>query len=158
MIWFDSLILVILAVACVKGFMSGFVTQIATLAGVVLGALFAGKVAEFILPYLDGASSSANVLSIASFTIAFGLIMVGVIFAGKLINTLVDAMMLGIPNKLAGAFFCALKYLFVFSIALNLLIQMDGDEKLMTPQIKENSVSFHYITKISSIIVPYLKL
>ncbi|WP_029905127.1 CvpA family protein [Prevotella sp. 10(H)] len=156
--WFDIVVVILILVTLVKGFFSGLVMQIASLAGIILGAIFAGKLSEYIAPWLisfiDG---SPHIIGPLSYIIAFIIILIALFFAGKLVNKFVDALQMSTLNRLAGAIFCAAKWLVVFSILLNLLVEFDQDKKIIKEDIRENSHTYPLVTEIAKTVIPYLR-
>ena len=52
MSWFDIIVILVLLAAFIKGLKKGLTMQLAGLVAIIIGAIFAGKAAEIILPYL----------------------------------------------------------------------------------------------------------
>lgn len=156
--WFDLVVVVIVLLTFVKGFMSGLVMQIASLVGIILGAVFAGQLAPIIEPYLLSWTGGApHIIAPLSFIIAFLLILMALILAGKLIQSLVDALSMSILNRLAGALFCAAKWIIIFSIAINLLAEFDQNKRIISEEIRTGSQTYPFITEIARTVIPYLR-
>ncbi|NDV77356.1 CvpA family protein [Dysgonomonas sp. 511] len=156
--WFDLVILIIIGLTLVRGAFSGFIMQAATLLGVILGAIFAGKLSEIIAPKLmELVNASSHIISPLSYIVAFVLIMIALIFAGKLLESAIDALKMTALNRLAGAIFCAVKWLIVFSIILNIVVEFDQNRQLIKDDVRETSVSYPYIMKIAQTVIPYLR-
>lgn len=154
--WFDIIVFLVLIFALVKGYMSGFVMQVAWLAAFIFAGIFAGQVAGIILPYIQNIHSSAYIRPI-TFIISFILIMIIIILIGSIIHSFIKAIKLNSINKLAGSFLSSIKYLFLISLLVNLILQFDKNEFIFTPEIKEKSVTLKYVEKIAPVVIPYLK-
>lgn len=156
--WFDLVVVIIAGLALVKGFFSGFIMQAATLAGIILGAIFAGKLAAFIAPemisLIDG---SPHIIGPLSYIIAFVIILVILFFAGKLIESFADALQLSALNRLAGALFSCAKWIILFSIALNLLAEFDQDKKIIQEDIRKESYTYPLVSEVAKTVIPYLR-
>lgn len=138
--------------------MSGFVMQLASLCGLVLGAFFAGKLSGYIAPKLiELTGGAAHLIGPLSYLIAFALIIIVMLLLGKAVQSLVKAMELNLLNRLAGALFCSLKYLLLFSIVLNLIIEIDQGEVIIKKDVRENTYTYTYIQQIAPFAIPYLK-
>lgn len=156
--WFDLVVVILVLVTLIKGFFSGLVMQIASLAGIILGAIFAGKLSEYIAPWLinliDG---SPHIIGPLSYIVAFIAILVALFFAGKLLESFVDALKMTILNRLAGAVFCAAKWIVVFSIVLNLVAEFDQHKRIIKEDVREKSHTYPLVTEIAKTVIPYLR-
>tara|TARA_B110000196_G_scaffold288340_1_gene273298 strand:+ start:222 stop:797 length:576 start_codon:yes stop_codon:yes gene_type:complete len=102
MIWFDWLALILLIALAVRGFTRGLILQLSAVVAVALG-LFGGL-------YLYSAASAMlpdighPVLKlVAGFTVVFVVIALSVSFLARALKTAVDALLLGIVDRLLGA-------------------------------------------------------
>lgn len=121
--WLDWLILVLLLLAAFKGYQRGFIVEVASLAALLLG-LWAGvhlssRVAEAI-----GMAPERTALA---FLITFLLVLIGVHLLARLITSMINAVQLGLPNRLAGTVFGLVRAAFVYSVLLNVLAGVRGD-------------------------------
>lgn len=156
--WFDLVVVILILLTLLKGFFSGFVMQIAMLAGLILGAVFAGKLSEIIAPKLiELTGVSSHIVAPLSYIVAFIAILVGLYFIGKLLETVIKAIQLNIFNRLAGALFCSLKWIVIISILLNLLIEFDQDKKIIKEDVRENSITYPFISEVATTVIPYLR-
>jgi membrane protein required for colicin V production len=156
--WFDLVVVILVLVTLVKGFFSGLVMQVASLAGIVLGAIFAGQLSALIAPELIRfTDASPHIIGPLSYIIAFVAILVGLFFAGKLIESFVEALQIGFLNRLGGAVFCCAKWIVIFSILLNLLVEFDQNKVYIKEDVREHSYTYPYIAKISQTVIPYLR-
>jgi membrane protein required for colicin V production len=156
--WFDLVVVILILVTLGKGFFSGLVMQIASLAGLVLGAVFAGQLSALIAPKLIQVTDVApHIIGPLSYIVAFAAILVGLFFAGKLIESFVNALQLSFLNRLAGAVFCCTKWIVLFSILLNLLAEFDQNKTLIKEDVRENSRAYPYIAEVSRAVIPYLR-
>lgn len=156
--WFDLVVLILIALTLIKGFFSGLIMQVATLAGIILGAIFAGKLAAIIAPKLmtlvDG---SPHIIGPLSYILAFVAILIALFFIGKLIESFADALKMTILNRLAGALFCCAKWIILFSIGLNLLVEFDQNKNIIKEDIREESFFYPYISEVAKTAIPYLR-
>ena len=60
-------------------------------------------------------------------------------------------------NRVAGACFCCIKWLVIFSILVNIVSEMDQDKHLIKEDVRENTYTYKYVTTIAQLVVPYLK-
>jgi len=156
--WFDLVVVILILLALIKGFFFGFVMQIAMLAGLILGAIFAGKLSEFIAPELIKLTDvSPHIMAPLSYIVAFIAILVALFFAGKLVESFIKAVKLNTFNRIAGALFCSLKWIVLFSILLNLLVEFDRDKKIIKEDIRENAITYSVVSEVAQTVIPYLR-
>jgi membrane protein required for colicin V production len=156
--WFDLVVAILVLVTLAKGFFSGLVMQIASLAGLILGAVFAGRLSAIIAPKLISLTGvSPHIIGPLSYVVAFLIIIVALLFAGKLLQSFVDAIKMNTLNRLAGALFCCAKWVIVFSILTNLIIEFDQDKQLVKEDIRENSHTCPIVIDIARTVIPYLR-
>ena len=142
--WIDVIILVLLIWTIIKGFRKGFIIELASLLALILGIFGAIKFADFTAGYL-----SANVdlpedyTPLIAFALTFILIVIGVHFIARLVQTLVKMVALNFINRLAGAVFSGLKTLLILSFVLFFVESIDQNIKLI-PQQKKNDSLFYY--------------
>lgn len=157
--WLDILILIICIAALVRGFFTGFIMQIATLAGIILGIIFAGEIASLISPYIEGWMEDAKqFVAPVSYLISFILILIIVTLIGRLVNYLAKAVLLDTANKMAGAVFCMGKWILIISILINLVAIFDSNKNILTEKTRNSSYSYAALIEIANIISPYLQL
>jgi membrane protein required for colicin V production len=157
MTWIDFVTLIIAGYSIFKGFRDGLIHQITSLLGLVFGAIFAGTIARFLEPGLSSLfRSSPHIVGTISYLIAFILILVGFSFLGKMIKGFVDAIHVGFLNNIGGAFFCALKWLLIFSLFLNVVERLDSHEWIIKAETKQKSTTHNFVKSLMPIVVPYL--
>lgn len=156
--WFDLIVIILVLITLVKGFFSGLVMQIASLAGLILGAIFAGQLSTIIAPKLISLTdASAHIIGPLSYIVAFLIIIIVLLFAGKLLQSFVNAIKMNILNRLAGALFCCAKWIIVFSILMNLIVEFDQDKQLIKEDIRENAHSYPIVMDIAQTVIPFLR-
>jgi len=131
--------------------------QLASLVGLIVCAIFAGKIAQILSPYiisLTGASDYA--IKALSYLSAFILIMIVFLIIGKLLDSFFKAVKINLLNRLAGSVFSAAKWLIIISILLNLIVSVDKNEHLIKADIRENSLTYPYVKAITPRFIPFL--
>ncbi len=156
--WFDLVVVILVLVTLVKGFFSGLIMQVATLAGIILGAIFAGKLSEYIAPELIKLTeASPHIIGPLSYIIAFVAILIALFFAGKLLESFADTLAMNTLNRLAGSLFCAAKWIIIFSILLNLIVEFDQDKKIIKEDVRTKSYTYPLISEVATVVIPYLR-
>ena len=153
----DIIFLVILAFGAVRGFMKGFIYEVAMLGALFLcyflGFKMAASVAEYLFKTFGG---HPETLRIVSFSIVWIGISIGAWFLAKLFEGLINIAALGIFNKIAGVVFGFLKYAFLLSLFLYFFNKVDTKFNLISTDKKAESIFYYPLLRISKTVVPYL--
>jgi len=156
--WFDIIIAIILVYAFFRGYRSGFIKQLASLAGIIACILLSSKVSFLILPYLrEWGSIPQNLVEPAAFITSFLLIFAVFMILGHMLQTIINTIKLGLLNRLAGAALSIAKWFFIISVIINLLERIDKDRTLIPEDISEKSKTYRYIKPLAPEIATYLK-
>ena len=97
-------------------------------------------------------------MPIVSFIITLVVVILVIYLLGKIIEKLIDLVALGFFNKLLGLFFGVLKGALLVSVILFVINSFDGNQRLIKPHVKENSLLYGPVEKIIPTIVPWLDL
>lgn len=150
--WLDLILLIILALAAWKGFQRGFLIELASLAGLVLGIWAGLRFSDRVTEALDLEVKHAAV----AFLITFVLVLLLVVLLGHLLTKVIDIAQLSVPNKLAGIAFGALRSGFTLSIALNLVLGYS--EGAFPPvAVREGSAFYTPLQAFAPLAVPQLQ-
>jgi len=157
MTWFDLVVFAIIIFAVVRGFISGLIMQLASLAGLIVCAFFAGQIAALISPYIiELTKSSGYLIKPISYLCAFILIMIAFLLLGKLLEGVMKTVKINFVNRLAGGAFSVVKWLIVVSILLNLIVGIDKNEKIIKAEVKEKSYTYKPVKAITPYFIPFL--
>ena len=157
MSWFDIIISLVLLGAFVRGLQKGLVLQLTRFAAIILAAIFAGMVAQRILPFLlKTINISLNLAGVVSYILAFIVIVFAINFIGKMIHSLFKALHISFLNKIMGAIVGVAGAMIVLSILLNLAVMLDLDEELISNKTKTDSLLYSTVQVVVPAIVPYL--
>jgi len=153
----DLVFTVLLLWAAYRGYTKGFIVQLATLAALLLGILGAVMFSDFtssvIIKKFD---VSGQYLPIISFAVTFIAIVIAVHLLAKMLNKLMDAIALGILNRLLGVTFSVLKIAFIVSIILVLINKVDDKHQFIPESTKEESLMYKPLSNFAPMIFPYL--
>lgn len=153
----DLVFAILLLWAAYRGFTKGFIVQLATLAALLLGilgaVLFSDFTSELIIKKFD---VSGQYLPILSFAITFIAIVIAVHLLAKALNKLIDAIALGIVNRLLGVLFSLLKTAFIVSIVLVLINKVDNKYNFIPDETKNESLLYMPLSNFAPMIFPYL--
>ena len=153
----DLVFAVLLLWAAYRGFTKGFIVQLATLAALLLGILGAVMFSDFTSSLIiKKFEVSGQYLPIISFAITFIAIVIAVHILAKALNKLIDAIALGVVNRLLGVLFSVLKVAFIVSIILVLVNKADHKYNFIPKETTENSLLYKPLSNLAPMIFPYL--
>lgn len=155
--YIDIILGVLLIISAISGFRKGLVVELASLAALILGIWGAVKfsyiTSEFLVENFDWKWDHLN---IASFIITFVVIVILVHIVGSTVNKLVETVLLGFVNKLAGLVFGILKAALILSIILLVFDKIDDDMELLSNETKAQSRMYEPIRNLAPTIFPFI--
>jgi len=155
--YIDIILAILLVLAAISGFRNGLITEVVSLAALVLGIWgaieFSYVTSDFLVENLNIQSDH---LGIISFIITFIVIIILVHIVGNVINKMVETMMMGFINKLAGLVFGVLKAALILSIILLVFDFIDEDVKILSEKAKSESRMYEPIRNFAPSILPFI--
>ena len=155
--YIDIILAILLLLSAISGFRKGLVVELASLAALVLGIWgaveFSYITTEFLIENLNVTSDH---LPIISFVVTFIVIVILVHIVGNVVNKMVETVMLGFINKLAGMVFGFLRAALVLSIVMVVFDKIDEDVEILSEQTKENSKLYEPVRKLAPSIFPFI--
>lgn len=154
----DIILAIFLLYFAFKGFSSGLLISVATLAGLVLGFYAASYFSEFTANWLlnDMGLKSGNIRLIA-YIVTFVIVVILIFLLGKFMTGVVKTVGLGIVNRLAGALFGIAKGLLIASFVFLLFARIDPNESLFTASQKSGSVLYKPVSVVAPAVIPVLQ-
>ena len=155
--WLDLLLFVVLAIGLIRGFLNGFIYEIAHLGAFFLG-LYAGfQLADRLAPHVASSlGAGPTIVHYVSFFIVFAAIWIGVILLSKFMEGLITVAFMGIFNKIGGGLFGLLKYGIMLSVFIYFFHKADSKLKLITADTKANAVCYYPLLKTAPAVLPVL--
>lgn len=154
----DIIILICLIPALIQGLIKGFISQaiaiISLIAGVWASSRFAGVVYEWLSQYISG---SEQVLRMAAFALIFILVIVVLSLIGKILDKIIQIVMLGWLNKLLGGVFAILKWVLIMSLIVVAFNSINQTFNIVKPNVLAESQLYPALTEIANTVFPYLK-
>jgi membrane protein required for colicin V production len=115
----DIVFLLLMLMACVKGYSKGFVVALFSILGFIAGLAAALKLSAYVAERLSGTfNASGKWLPFLSFILVFVVVVLLVSLGAKLIQKSLEMVLLGWVNRLAGIVLYALLYSIFFSVFL----------------------------------------
>ena len=154
----DIILLICFIPALISGLKKGFIAQliaiISIFAGIWISFEFATITSQWLSQYIE---APENVLRIA----AFALIMVGVFITlgllGKLLEGILNLVMLGWVNKLFGVIFAFLKTALITGIIIMVFNSINASLELVSAETLSESVLYTPLKNFADSVFPYLK-
>lgn len=157
----DGIVAGLLVLATIKGLRKGLVLAVFSFLAVVVGVAAAVKLSAVVAGYLgQNTHISERWLPFIAFAVVFIGVVMLVRLGAKLVESALQAVMLGWLNRLGGVVFFALLYLFVTSLLLFYAVQLN----LLKPETLEASVTYGYLQPLAprivgalGVILPFFK-
>lgn len=154
----DIILLICFIPALISGLKKGFIAQliaiISIFAGIWISFEFATITSQWLSQYIE---APENVLRIA----AFALIMVGVFITlgllGKLLEGILNLVMLGWVNKLFGVIFAFLKTALITGLIIMVFNSINASIELVSAETLSESVLYTPLKNFADSVFPYLK-
>lgn len=146
----DILIGIPLIWAIYKGFTKGLIIEVATLLALILGIYGAIHFSDFTAEFIRNRFEyDSNYMGIMAFVITFLLIVIVLNVLGKMLNSLVEAVALGMINRLLGVVFGLLKGIIILSILVYFVNFLDQKFDFISKEKKEESLLYEPMVQIS---------
>lgn len=154
----DIILIICFIPAIINGIRKGFISQVLSIVsligGVWLAFEFSSTVSEWLGQYIQ---TSANILHIASFAI----IMIGVFIAigliCRLLEGILNIVMLGWLNKLLGIAFAFLKTALIIGLIIMLFNSLNNTFHIVQEEKLAESVLYGPLKNLAYTVFPYLK-
>lgn len=157
--YIDIIIIVLLIFAAISGFSKGLVSELVSLAALILGVWgtieFSDITADFLV---ENFKLGTKHLTLISFAVTFVVIVILVHIVGNVVNKMIDTLMMGFLNKLAGMFFGVVKSALILSIILMVFDKIDEDVSIIPGNAKEESRLYEPIRNFAPSIFPFMDL
>ena len=157
--YIDIIILILLVLSAIGGYKNGLITEVASLAALILGIWGAIQssyiTTDLLIRYFDLQSKYLNIIS---FGVTFIVIVILVHVVAGVINNMVNAAMLGVLNKLGGMIFGVLRSILFISIILLILDKIDRDIQIIPEDTKSGSRMYEPIKNIAPSIFPFIDI
>ncbi|NQU52447.1 MAG: CvpA family protein [Bacteroidetes bacterium] len=155
--YIDIVLGILLVLSAIGGFRKGLVVELASLAALILGIWgaveFSYVTSEFLVENFDWKWDHLNIVS---FIVTFVVIVILVHIVGSTVNKLVETVMLGFVNKLAGLVFGILRAALILSIILVVFDKIDEDMEILSSETKAESRMYEPIRNLAPTIFPFI--
>jgi membrane protein required for colicin V production len=157
MSFIDIILIAVFIFAGFRGYQKGFISQFASLAGLLLGIWGAIKFSDYTAGLLtEHLHFTSQYLPLIAFAITFVIIVVAIHFLGKAVEGVFDLAFLGFANSILGVVFGVLKTAFIMSVILVIMEKADTKVNVLPKDIAEKSLFYHPIARLAPSIFPDL--
>lgn len=154
----DIILLICFVPALISGIRKGFISQvisiISLIGGVWLSYEFSEPVGAWLSQYIE---TTENVLKLISFIIIMIAVFIGLALVGKLLEGIINFVMLGWVNKLLGVVFALLKTGLIVGLVIMLFCSLNNSLHLVSDEVLAESVLFTPLKNAAYTVFPYLK-
>lgn len=155
--YIDIVLGILLVLAAISGFKKGLIAEVASLAALILGIWGAIKFSYITSEFLvENFNFTTEYLNLISFAVTFVVIVILVHIVGNAITKMIDVVMLGFVNKLAGLVFGVVKAALILSIILVVFDKIDEDVHILSKKTKANSRMYEPIRSFAPTIFPFI--
>ena len=155
----DTILIIILVAAAIRGFVKGFFEEFASVAAIVLGVLGAMMFSGYVKNWLSGVVSwQPGTIKAAAFFIVFIFILIIVHLIANALEKFVRAIALGILSRIGGAIFGVIKMAFILSFLMYIVTKIEFYDVTIIPKVpKANSKLYVPIEKLAPNLLPFLR-
>ena len=154
----DAIILICLIPAIFQGLRKGFISQaisiISLVAGIWASARFADIVTLWASKYI---TASEQVLKLVAFAIILIVVFIILGLIGRVLESILNFVMLGWVNKLAGVVFSLLKALLILGLIIIAFSSLNNTLELVKPEVIADSTLYQPLKDTADAVFPYIK-
>ncbi|MDQ7916150.1 CvpA family protein [Mesonia sp. MT50] len=153
----DIVLGIILLLGLIRGFMKGFIIELASLVALILGIYGAIHFSHFAFNFLHHQFDwEEQYIQLTAFAVTFILIVLFILLIGKLLTKLVGVIALGIVNRILGGAFGLLKAVFITSAILMFIASYNDHAQFVKEETLEESILYEPIKVIAPVFLPQI--
>lgn len=154
----DIILVICFLPAIYTGIKKGLVSQLFSIAILILGIWVSFKFSAPVSGWLGGfIKAEETLLKVIAFAVIFIVIFLASILLCKLIEKILKLVMLGWLNKLLGVVFALLKYAIILGLLIVLFNTLNVKFHLVKEEWFEGAVVYDALRQASYVVFPYLK-
>ena len=154
----DAIILICLIPAIFQGFRKGFISQaisiVSIIAGIWASARFADIVTEWIAQYI---TASEQILKIVAFVIILTAVFFLLGLLGRLLESVLNFVLLGWVNKLLGVAFSLIKAFLILGLIALAINSLCTSFELTPSEAFQTSTLYPVISDMADNVFPFIK-
>lgn len=151
----DIIIVVLVLAGIITGFRKGFIKQLATLTGLVVGLLAAKALYGVVGEKLTGTiTDDPSLAHLAAFILIWLVVPIAFTLVASVITKALEIISLGWLNRILGAALGAVKWTLFISLLICVLNYIDADGKIISRQLREQSMLYKPVGELAGLIMP----
>jgi membrane protein required for colicin V production len=155
--YIDFIIIILLVFGLARGFINGFIKELASLLALILGIWGAIKFSAFTAARLyDYFDMTGQYVGIIAFLVTFVIIVIVIHFIGLLVDKFVDKISLGVLNSILGLVFGVFKTALILSVIFTILNAFEAKHHFLPKKQIENSRLYNPIADLAPAIFPLI--
>ena len=155
----DIIIIIPLLLFAWQGYKKGLIIEVATLAALILGLFFAFYFSDYAANLLnEHFDIDEKYIAALSFIVTFIVVVFTVVAIGKILQKIIDIILLGFLNKAAGAVFGIVKGALILSILFLIINYFDSNQRFIKEEYKESSIFYEPIASFAPKLYNWLHL
>ena len=152
---FDVIIAAFLIFGFVRGLLKGLFVEVASIVALIAGVYGAIHFSYFIGNVIaERVSWEEQYVTIVSFAITFGIIVLVIGLLGKMFTKMADFASLGLLNKIFGGVFGALKIGIILSIVLLVFTKLNDTIPFVSEGQQENAILYEPVKNLAPTLFP----
>lgn len=148
---------IFLVVGLFQGLKNGFFVEVASLIALIAGIYgaihFSYLAGEYLAKYIDWSERSVTIIAFALTLFAIVLL---VHLVGRLLTALVNVVLLGFLNKIAGGVFGVLRVAVVLGVLLVFFTRLAPSSPLIGEETKKESLFYEPLQEIGFLVLAYI--
>lgn len=153
---FDIVVVIALIYAVIRGYLNGFILELASLMALVFGILGAILISSWTETLLKR-WWNWEYIGIIAFLITFISILIGASILARSLSDKVNQSAVHFLNRVAGSLFAVFKTAFILSIIVAFLQFFDWEEQIIPPSQKRQSKLYTPLKELAPSVFPYLR-
>jgi len=157
--YIDIIIIILIILSAIGGFKNGLVTELASLAALILGIWgaihFSDITTGLLIKYFDLKSDHIKIIS---FGVTFIVIVILVHIVGNVVSNMIDSGILGVTNKLGGMVFGVLRSILFLSIVIMVFDRINNDVEILPEDVKNKSRMYEPIRNVAPSTFPFIDI
>ena len=154
----DWVIVLCIGIGFLYGFIDGFIKQLASVVGLVIGFCFARALYEVAGNQLaDVLDTSLTLARVVAFVLIWLIVPLVFLQIAGTLTRFVNCVHLGFLNRIFGAGLGVCKYVLLISAVIYLIELLDPKNELLSRNIKNTSVLYYPMENVCNVFFPAMK-
>ena len=154
----DIIILVLVIAGIITGFRKGFIRQLATLTGLVVGLLAAKALYGVVGDKLTGTvTNDPSMAHLFAFILIWIVVPIMFTLVASVITKALEIISLGWLNRILGAALGAVKWVLFISVFICVLNYIDAEGKIVSKELRDQSMLYKPVGELAGLFMPVVQ-